>query len=210
MRFHTHLRCPGGWHRVAGLILLAVNLRLPAPARAGSRLSFVLYDTAGAAHSDSEWSSAKAVVLFFITNDCPLSNGYVPEMNRIAAQYEPLGARVYAVLADTSVSRDEAFRHAREFDYRFPVLFDPDQILSRHVGATVTPEAAVLSGAGALFYLGRIDNSVERLGTRRLRPTVLDLRDALAAVMAGQPVAHPATKAIGCAISYPNRKESVQ
>ncbi|WP_321473124.1 redoxin domain-containing protein [uncultured Paludibaculum sp.] len=164
---------------------------------------FLLYDTEGAIHQESEWAQAKAVVLFFVTTDCPLSNGYVPEMNRIAREYAPRGVRVYAVLGDITVPAGEARRHVREFEYRFPVLFDQHQVLARYTGATVTPEAAVLSPHGQLLYLGRIDNSVERIGTTRFRPTKFELREALTATLAGRPVPHPRTTAFGCAISHP-------
>ncbi len=52
-----------------------------------------------------------------------------------------------------------------------------------------------------MLYLGRIDNRVEDFGKTRLQATEFDLRDALEAVLAGRPVAHPRTHAIGCAIT---------
>ncbi|MGJ5820465.1 redoxin family protein [Paludibaculum fermentans] len=171
-------------------------------AAAHKPLPFVFYDTEGAPHAASGWSSAKAVVLFFLTTDCPLSNGYVPEMNRIAREYASRGVLLYGVLGDATVHPADATRHVRDFEYRFPVLLDPDQNLAQYTGATVTPEVAVLNGAGTLLYLGRIDNSVERFGTRRFKPSRLDLRDALDSVLAGRPVVHPRTTAFGCAITY--------
>jgi thiol-disulfide isomerase/thioredoxin len=164
-------------------------------------LQFALHDAEGAVHKQDEWTQARAVVIFFVTTDCPLSNGYAPEMNRIEQAYAPRGVRVYAVQGDTTIADEEVRRHAREFAYRFPVLLDPQQILSRHTGATITPEVAVLSAAGELLYLGRIDNRVEDFGKTRLQATEFDLRDALEAVLAGRPVPLPRTHAIGCAIT---------
>jgi mono/diheme cytochrome c family protein/peroxiredoxin len=168
---------------------------------AGSGLQFSLRDAAGATHTTAEWAKAKAVVLFFVTTDCPLSNGYAPEMNRFEETYTPRGVRFYAVQGDTTVADEEVRQHAHEYAYRFPVLLDPQQILTGHTGATVTPEAAVLSGDGAVLYLGRIDNRVEDFGKTRVRPTEFDLRDALDAILAGRPVPHPRTRALGCAIT---------
>ena len=160
-----------------------------------------MHDTEGAVHKQDEWGSARAVVIFFVTTDCPLSNGYAPEMNRIEQTYTPRGVRVYAVQGDTTIADDEVRRHARDFAYRFPVLLDPQMILSRYTGATITPEVAVLSADGQVAYLGRIDNRVEDFGKTRLQATEFDLRDALEAVLAGRPVAHPRTHAVGCAIT---------
>jgi peroxiredoxin len=170
-------------------------------ALAGPPLQFTLHDADGAAHSPAEWSQARAVVLFFVTTDCPLSNGYAPEMNRIEETYTPRGVRFYAVQGDTTIADEEVRRHAHEFAYRFPVLLDPQLILAHHTGATVTPEAVVLAGDGTVLYLGRIDNRVEDFGKTRVQATEFDLRDALDAILAGRPVPHPHSRALGCAIT---------
>jgi len=164
-------------------------------------LQFNLRDAQGAEHTAAEWSQARAVVLFYVTTDCPLSNGYAPEMNRIDETYTPRGVRFYAVQGDTTIADEEVRRHARDFAYRFPVLLDPQLTLARLTGATVTPEAVVLSGDGAVLYLGRIDNRVEDFGKTRLQATQFDLRDALDAILSGRPVPHPHTRALGCAIT---------
>lgn len=161
---------------------------------------FSLVDAAGATHTDSEWRTAHAAVLFFITTDCPISNGYVPEMNRIAHDYASRGVRVYAVMADTSIPLAEVRKHSQEYGFTFPVLLDPKQTLVRFTGASITPQAAMISPAGSMVYLGRIDNRVEGFGQQRQQATQHDLRDALDEILAGEPVAKPATKAIGCSI----------
>ena len=164
-------------------------------------LQFALKDTNAVVHRQDEWARAKAVVVFFTTTDCPLSNNYIPEMNRIKNAYAGRGVAFYAVQTDTTIPDAEVRKHARDFGFSFPVLFDPDQSLVHMTGATVTPEVAVLSGAGAVLYLGRIDNRNEDLGKSRTVTTEFDLRDALAAVLAGKPVARSRTTAIGCGIN---------
>src|SRR5262249_32627254 len=150
--------------------------------------------------SAAEWSEAKAVLLFFVAPDCPISNSYVPDMNRIREAYSPRGVRVYAVQSDPGSAPSEAGRYAREFRYSFPMLLDIRHGLVALAGATVTPQAAVLSPDGAVLYLGRIDNRVEDFDKRRLAATEHDLRDALESILAGKPVSQPRTKSIGCAI----------
>ncbi len=164
-------------------------------------LRFALRDTEGVEHHKNDWAQARAIVLFFVTTDCPLSNGYAPEMNRIAQAYAPRGVLVFAVQGDTTIPDEEVRVHAREYGYRFPALLDPHQILVHQTGATVTPEAAVLSAEGAVLYLGRIDNKVEDFGKTRIEATEFDLRDTLDAILAGRQVLHPRTRALGCAIT---------
>lgn len=179
----------------ACLFLLTIS------ALAREPFQFNLRDAAGIDHTNAEWTTARAIVLFYVTTDCPLSNGYAPEMNRIEQTYSSRGVRFYAVQGDTTIADDEVRHHAREFAYRFPVLLDPQLTLAHFTGATVTPEAVVLSADAAVLYLGRIDNRVEDYGKVRVQPTEFDLRDALDAILAGRPVPHPHTRALGCAIT---------
>jgi peroxiredoxin len=162
---------------------------------------FRLHDTKGGVHSQAEWPSQKAIVLFFVTTDCPVANSYVPEMNRIRDAYAPRGVAVYAVQAETTIADSVVARYAEEYHYSFPLLLDPRQELVKLANATVTPQAAVLSPDGRVLYLGRIDNRVEDFGKQRPQATHSDLREALDSVLAGKPVANPVTKSIGCAIN---------
>jgi hypothetical protein len=86
-------------------------------------------------------------------------------------------------------------------------VLDPELKLAKLTGATVTPEACVLSPAGEILYRGRIDDRAVKLGTVRVEPTVRDLRLALDAVLAGKPVAEKFTRAIGCYISPPETSD---
>src|SRR5580698_8011465 len=172
-----------------------------AAAFAAQRPQFALRDTGGVVHSPEEWNRKKAIVVFFTTTDCPLSNNEVPEMNRTRRDYESRGVGFYAVQADTTIAEADVLQHTREYQFSFPVLFDPRQILVKLTAATTIPEAAVLASDGTLLYLGRIDNRVEDINIRRAEPTKFDLREALDAVLAGKPVTNSRTKAFGCAIT---------
>jgi peroxiredoxin len=164
-------------------------------------LPFQLRDTNGTVHTPTEWNGAAAILLFFVTNDCPVANSYVPEMNRIAATYATRTVRTFAVQADTSAPPQQVAQYALDYRYAFPLLLDPHQVLVKLAGATVTPQAVVLSPQGQVLYRGRIDNRVEDFGRQHPEATVHDLRDALDAVLAGKAVAVPYTKSIGCAIT---------
>jgi peroxiredoxin len=179
--------------KLAGCFLLACCL-FAAP-------QFRLRDTTGVEHTAAEWTDRKAIVLFFVTIDCPVGNSYVPEMNRIRETYAARGVAMYAIQAETTIPEADVARYAREFRYSFPLLLDPTQTLVKLVNATVTPQAAILSPAGKVLYLGRIDNRVEDFGKTRFQATHADLREALDAVLAGKAVPQPTTKSIGCAIN---------
>jgi len=161
---------------------------------------FQLRDTQGAVHAAGEWAGKKAVLLYFITVDCPVGNSYVPEMNRLREAYAGRGVGFYAVQADPTVAEATAAKYAREYGYTFPLLLDASQVLVRHVNATVTPQTAVLSPEGRVLYLGPVDNRVEDFGKQRPQATEKYVRDALDAVLNGKPVNVASHKSIGCAI----------
>jgi peroxiredoxin len=163
---------------------------------------FAWRDTEGWVHDRAEWGRYAAVVVYFAMTDCPVSNSYVPELNRIHDAYAQRGALFLAVAADLKLTRTAGARYAAEYSYRFPVLLDPDRTLARLTGATISSQVAVLSAAGRVLYLGRIDDRVQDFGVHRLHPKSTDLRDALDAVLAGRPVAYAVTKSIGCAIPF--------
>jgi peroxiredoxin len=168
---------------------------------AGTPVRFELRDTSGALHTSTEWRTKHAIVLFFTMTDCPLANGYVPEMNRLQAVYASRGVAFYAVQTDNTVTDAAVRKYAQEFDYSFPMLNDPRQTLARLTGAKVTPEVAVLSPAGEVLYLGRIDNKVEDLTRPKYAATEPELRNALEAVLAGKAPKDARTRAVGCAIN---------
>jgi thiol-disulfide isomerase/thioredoxin len=157
-------------------------------------------DTTGRSHRVLDADAGRATVLLFIATDCPIANAYAPELSRIVDDYEKSGVVFFAVHADPDVSPEAAARHAEEFGFRCPVLLDPRQELARRVGATVTPEAAVLDAGGKIVYLGRIDDLFYGFGKRRAAATKHELRDAIDAVLAGRPVAKPGEPPFGCEI----------
>lgn len=178
------------------LVVLAIG-----SAATAQQAPFNLKDVDGDSHRSADWANKRAIVLYFKTIDCPLSNGYVPEMNRIQKEYAGRGVSFYAVEADPAATDADVRRHAKEFGFSYPVLVDKAQTLVRLTGATGTPEVAVLSPEGKVLYLGRVDNKVEDFDKRRTVVTQNDLKDALDAVLAGRPVPNPRTQVVGCAIT---------
>ena len=159
-----------------------------------------LIDIAGTARAPLDLGTAKAVVVIFISVDCPISNGYAPEIIRMCKDFEPKGACFYLVHADPQLSDPDAKKHADEYGYTCPVLVDRKHELVRRLGVKATPEAAIVNPAGEILYRGRVDDLYAGLGRRRYEATQHDLRDALSEVLAGRPVKTPRTVAVGCAI----------
>jgi peroxiredoxin len=160
---------------------------------------FSLSDLEGRTHSKEEWQQKRGVVLFFLGAECPISNRYSPEINRIVADYGAKKFAFYGVQSDPEDSaRSEALKAVENFGYRFPILLDPFQNLARRARVTMTPEVAVFSPTGELLYHGRIDDLYIGFGKFRGEPTRRDLRLTLDAISDGRPAPNAETKAVGC------------
>jgi hypothetical protein len=143
--------------------------------------------------------SARATVLFFLMTDCPIANAYAPEIRRICESH--LDVAFVAVYVDPT---QDAAKHAAEYGIPCRVVVDDRREIVRRVGATMTPEAAVLRPDGSVAYLGRIDDLFVGYKQRRHAPTRRDLREAIGAVLKGEPVAVPRTPVVGCFIPGEN------
>lgn len=141
-------------------------------------------------------------VLLFVTTDCPIANSYAPEISALAAELRGTEVTPFLVHVAPDVDAASAKAHARAYGLGLRILLDPEQRLARAVGATATPEAAVLTAAG-VQYLGRIDDRWRRLGADGQVPGQRDLRLAIAAVRAGRAVAQPRTEVVGCLLPTP-------
>ena len=147
-------------------------------------------------------ADTRAIVYIFTTTDCPVSNRYAPEVRRIVDTFAVQGVTFRLVYPGRADGDDAIRDHMRAFSYAgaLEAVRDPDLAFARFSGATITPEAVVVAH-GRVVYRGRIDDRVVDLGIDRPAPTVHDLSDAIEAVLAGRPVAHPVTQAVGCYIA---------
>jgi hypothetical protein len=142
----------------------------------------------------------RGTVLLFITNDCPISNSYAPEIRRICEAYMKRGIAFYLVYSDPSLGAADAKKHYAEYGYNCMALLDPLHQLAHKAGATITPEAVVFTPGGERVYLGRINDLYVDFGKARFQATTNDLRDVLERVAMGKPVTPHTTTAIGCTI----------
>lgn len=142
----------------------------------------------------------RGTVLLFITNDCPISNAFAPEIHRLCDAYTKQGVSFCLVYSDPDLTPVDAKKHYTEFDYRCAAVLDPRHDLARAAGATITPEAAVFLPSGKLVYRGRINDWYSDYGKSRYLPTTHELRDVCEAIARNQPIEPKLTTAVGCHI----------
>ena len=141
----------------------------------------------------------KAVVLLFIRSDCPISNRYAPELQRLYKEYSSKGVEFHLIYPESGLTASAMEVHRKEYGYTIPALLDAHHQFVNRAGARITPEAAVFI-QGKMVYLGRIDDLYADLGKARRAAQHHDLEEVLSAVTAGKNILPHETKAIGCAI----------
>jgi hypothetical protein len=145
----------------------------------------------------------KAVVLFFAASDCPISNRYIPEIERLNHELTSQGVAFWWVYPNPTDTAEVVRRHQQQFNFHGNIILDTDQRLTSMAHATVTPEVAVFVPSASELrevYLGRIDNRYIALGQERPAATSHELQSAINAVLAHQPVPKAAGPTVGCAI----------
>jgi hypothetical protein len=141
----------------------------------------------------------KAVVLLFVGSDCPISNRYAPELQRLYERYYTRGVDFRLVYTEPGITASAMEKHREEYGYTIPALLDSSHHYLNRARARVTPEAAVFI-RGQLIYLGRIDDRYVDIGKAKPEAVHHDLEDVLAAVVRGKNIRFRETKAVGCAI----------
>ncbi len=152
--------------------------------------------------------AAKASVLLFVQTDCPVSNSYAPEIQRICKVYASKGISCSLAYEDVKVDAAAVRKHMSDFAYTgVTATIDSSRALADRARATITPQAVVVDARGTVQYRGRIDNFYASLGKPRQHVTEHDLTDALDAIVAGTPVSKPETEALGCFITRPQPRQ---
>jgi hypothetical protein len=143
----------------------------------------------------------RVAVFLFVGTECPISNRYAPEIQRLHAKFSPRDVAFWLVYPDPDESSEDIREHLRAFGHEAEVLRDPQHALVDFTGAEFTPEAAVFDSLAQIVYRGRIDDRFVDFGKTRPAPTVRDLERALEATLSGEDVATARTRAIGCFIA---------
>jgi peroxiredoxin len=150
-------------------------------------------------HSLNDYSRAKAVVVVFTSNHCPVAQAYEDRLVALDKDFSGKGVQLVAInvnnLEDDKLPAMKQRAAAKGF--KFPYLYDPSQKVGRNYGAAVTPHVFLLDGKQRLAYVGPVDDSQDE--TKVTRQYV---RDAIGAVLAGKTPDTAQVKPFGCGIQY--------
>lgn len=162
--------------------------------------SFSLKDYNGKLHSLSDYKNSKAIVLIFVSTQCPVSNAYNKRMAKLYSQYKDNNVKIIGINSNKAETAEDIKKHAAEKNLQFAILKDENNIVADKFEASLTPEAYVLNGNLEVVYHGRIDDNRKAEDVQ-----TSDLSVAIDEVLAGKAVSNPKTKAFGCSIKRVNK-----
>jgi peroxiredoxin len=171
-------------------------------AQLGKKIDNVTFrDAAGKQFALHDLKDKKAIVVVFLSFECPVSLSYSQPLNDLAAEYAKQGVAVVGLTVNQGETDADVAKHVKDNNLKFPVFRDVDFRAADALKAEVTPEAFVLDGNFVLRYRGRIDNSYYARLKKNQQVTSRDLEQVLGEIVSGRPVGTPATVPIGCAIA---------
>lgn len=146
----------------------------------------------------------KGAVVFFVLPDCPIANGYAPEMERIRAQYSS-SLSSWKVYCEPGFLVKNAKKHVTEYKWGGQATLNgptpKSPALTSTFNVSVAPTALIFDKAGKVVYRGRIDDRYYALGKQRPKAKHRDLRLAIEALLAGKPIPKPPGEPIGCTLT---------
>ncbi len=165
--------------------------------------------TGGEKSLDSQ-RGERGTVLVFLSTECPISNGYVPTLNRLAKEFKHRGVEVVGLNPNAGHSLKDLEQHVGEYDLKFPVFKDVGGKVARALDVTTCPEVVLLNEDRRVVYQGRIDDRYSKRGGASRAVGRADLEIAISQLLAGETIAVVKTKTLGCAIDFPRKELKVE
>lgn len=152
----------------------------------------------------SDFEGGKGLLVLFMCAHCPFVKHVETEFARIGTDYEGQGLGIVGISAnDAENYPDDApeklAEQADRVGFVFPYLHDDSQATAKAYRAACTPDIFLFDENLELVYRGQLDNS--RPGNDQ-PVTGKDLRAAIDALLAGEPISEDQYPAVGCNIKW--------
>lgn len=152
----------------------------------------------------ADFADAKALVVIFMCNHCPFVKHLADALAEFGRECQAKGVAVVGISSNDVAnypddSPEQMVHEAENRGYTFPYLYDENQSVAKAYKAACTPDFYVFDGDMKLAYRGQFDAS--RPGNE-VPVTGEDLRKAVDAIVAGNPVPEPHMPSIGCNIKW--------
>jgi len=173
----------------------------------GAVVADFLLDSADGARTSlvEEVAGRQLTVLAWTSCGCPITKLLAPRLGRLEADYRDRGVRFLGIDPNIQDSAEEVRAFAANAGIAFPILLDPQQVVTDRLGVERTTEVFVLDGDFRIVYRGAVDDQYA-VGAARPAPLNDFLVAALDAALAGETVDPERTDAPGCLVGRVNRE----
>lgn len=143
-----------------------------------------------------------ALLLVVMCNHCPYVQAVDGRINALAKAYAGRCAVVALNCNDAVAYPEDSFEAMRQRalarGYAFPYLWDEDQEVARALGAVCTPDFFLYDAHRHLVFRGRLDDNWKEPAN----VTRQELKGALDALLAGEPIPAVQHPSMGCSIKW--------
>jgi peroxiredoxin len=175
------------------------------PALGTSAPDFLLSDVvAGHQVGRQAVRGPKGMLVMFICRHCPFVKHLEKALAQLGRDYGTSGVGFVAISSNDAANYpDDApgnlAKQSTELGFTFPYLYDETQEVARAYDAVCTPDFFLFDDELKLVYRGQFDDSRPGSG---IPVTGRDLRAALDALIAGQPISREQRPSLGCNIKW--------
>lgn len=163
--------------------------------------NFTLTNVAdGATISLDGYPTCSGMVIIFTSNVCPYDGYYTARIKHLVTTYQ--GKIQFLLINSYQEPEESADKMKAAYDgwtLPVPYLVDKDQVAMQCLGAKKSPEVFLLKNTGGKYtvvYSGALDDNAQA----SVAVTETYLRSAIDKLLAGQTIATPAVRAVGCTI----------
>ena len=155
------------------------------------------------------FADEKLLLVIFICRHCPYVVHVKEGLAKLSKDYADNDAGILAISAnDAENYPDDApgslKEMAQELGFEFPLCYDESQSTAQAYTATCTPDFFLFDEKRRLIYRGQLDDSRP---SNDLPVTGADLRAAIDAALAGEPIRSNQKPSLGCNIKWKTGNE---
>jgi peroxiredoxin len=173
----------------------------------GARIPNLTFaDASGKSYALHDLQNKKAIVIVFLSFDCPVSTSYSRPLADMYKEYSAPGVAFLGLTTNEDETAAQVEKQARHYQIPFPVLLDKGWKAADELKVKVTPEVFVLDSSFTLRYRGRIDDSYSERLKKHPQASKHNLLQVLGELLSGRKVSEPATVAVGCPIFRGDKK----
>ena len=157
-------------------------------------------NTDGKMLSLNDIKGEKGTLVIFSSYHCPFVVGWQDVMVELGNTYMKKGIGVVFINSNDPAVAGDTFEKmqamAKKEGYEFPFVVDATSGVAKNFDAKKTPDVFLFNAEGKLVYQGAVGD-----GGRKPSGDIW-LKDALDALLAGEPIDPAQTKAVGCSIKF--------